>query len=386
MEPQHLAVASSMSEAFVKQGHIVVANGFGAHARSVRHVLVADGYSHVTHVNGRDAVSALCNHMKVDLLLVDATAPHLGGLGLIEQLAPLIAAGRLQVIVIAGDSDAPVRHRALELGARDFIREPIDPVEVKLRVHNALVTSALQGQLVARNAELGETVVNRSEELTRARVEVLYHLAVAAEFRDDDSGEHTERVGRTSAAIAIAAAFGFRPETVHMIRVAAPLHDIGKIGVPDRILLKPGKLTDDELAVMRTHPQIGAAILSDSEVPELRLAELIAMFHHERWDGTGYPHRLAGVSIPIAARIVAIADVFDALCFVRPYKDAWSVERAVAEIASERGGQFDAALVDAFLSLNHDHLLSVIDPDAVTERRHALHAAVAEVRKPLLVS
>jgi putative two-component system response regulator len=149
-------------------------------------------------------------------------------------------------------------------------------------------------------------------------------------------------------------------ELVRMIRVAAPLHDVGKIGLPDSILLKPGPLTDTERVLMRTHTQIGAAILSNSDVPELVLAEAIALGHHERWDGGGYPYGLAGVSIPIAARIVAIADVFDALVHARPYKEAWPLRRALAEIAAQRGRHFDAGLVEVFMSLDHPHLISPI--------------------------
>jgi cyclic di-GMP phosphodiesterase len=369
-----------MSEQILKNNHIVVANGLGAQGRPIERILTEDGYQHVSYVAGGREVIALCTNMWVDLLLLDLAMPDMSGFEVLDQLGPAMRKGRLQVIVVSAQGDGRDRYRALAAGVRDFISEPVDPVEVRLRVQNALVTSALEAELIARNAQLSESVATRSEELTRARAEVLAHLAVAAEFRDDETGEHTARVGRTSAAVA--SAHGLDPEFVRMIAVAAPLHDIGKIGVPDRILLKRGLLTDEERRVMQSHAEIGAAILADSEVPELRLAETVARSHHERWDGRGYPHGLAGVSIPVAARIVAIADVFDALVFPRPYKEAWTVGEAVSEIRAQRGRQFDANLVDAFLRLDHERLRAPVDASGDGVRRRTLaHALAAPPRR-----
>ncbi len=342
----------------VKKQHIVVANGLGANGRPVQQILLEDGYQHVTHVAGGAEVLALCNHVWVDVLLLDLHMADMDGLTVIEQLVPAMRKGRLQVIVMTEKAGERQRRRALELGVRDFIAEPVDAAEVKLRVHNALLASLLEGELIAKNAELAEAIAGRSQELTRARREVLRHLATAAELRDDETGEHTERVGRTSAVIARAC--GLQPDVVELLAAAAPLHDVGKIGVPDRILLKQGPLTEHERLVMQTHAWIGARILAESEVPELRLAESIALHHHERWDGSGYPDGLSGLRIPFAARVVAIADVFDALVFARPYKRAWSLDAAVSEIHAQGTRQFDPELVEVFMGLDHEYLRSPV--------------------------
>jgi putative two-component system response regulator len=181
-------------------------------------------------------------------------------------------------------------------------------------------------------------------------VEIIERLARAAEFRDDNTGQHTERVGQMAALIA--REIGLPDSTVSLIRRAAPLHDVGKIGIPDSILLKLGKLTDEEFALVKTHTTIGARILSGSRFSLLRMAEEIAFSHHEHWDGGGY-EGLVGEAIPLAGRIVAVADVFDALTHKRPYKAAWPIADAIAEIERQRGGQFDPNLVDGFLSVIH---------------------------------
>jgi putative nucleotidyltransferase with HDIG domain len=206
-----------------------------------------------------------------------------------------------------------------------------------------------------------------------SRQRLLRHLAVLAEFRDDDTREHTDRVSRSAAIIA--EAYGLTAPRVRMIAAAAMLHDIGKIAIPDRILLKPGRLSAGETELMRRHAQIGAALLASSGVPELRVGEAIALSHHERWDGSGYPFGLAGEAIPLAARIAAIADVFDALVHERPYKRAWSIEDALAEIVRQRGRQFDPELVDIFIRLDHERLVGAVRGGAA-KRRAAIAAAI----------
>ncbi len=202
---------------------------------------------------------------------------------------------------------------------------------------------------------LEQRVQERTEELAQSQIEILSRLARAAEFRDDDTGQHTQRVAHTAALLAHS--LGLQSEQVELIRQAAPLHDVGKIAISDMILLKPGKLTDEEFATMKSHAALGAALLSDGHSEVVQLAERIAGAHHERWDGKGYPQRLAGEQIPLEGRILAIADVFDALTHERPYKKAWSVAEAVAEITRQSGQQFDPQVVKAFLSLPHEDLL-----------------------------
>ncbi len=215
-------------------------------------------------------------------------------------------------------------------------------------------------QALQNQSELLEAAVRaRTAELEESRLDTLRRLALAAEYRDDDTQQHTERVGRTAALIA--RRLGLSEATVRLIRQAAPLHDIGKLGIPDAILLKPGKLTAAEFASMQAHTRIGAVILADGKFDVVRLAREIALSHHERWDGTGYPYGLAGSAIPIYGRIVAVADVFDALTHDRPYKRAWSVEAAVAEIVAGAGAHFDPDVVTAFESLDHPRLAQPVD-------------------------
>jgi putative nucleotidyltransferase with HDIG domain len=199
------------------------------------------------------------------------------------------------------------------------------------------------------NAMLEEKVLERTQELEEARVEVVMRLAVAAEYRDDHTGQHTFRVGRTSALIA--RALGVPDDQVETLRMAARLHDIGKIGIPDLIMLKPAKLSWDEFERIKTHTTIGAQILSGGKTPLLRMAETIALTHHERWDGTGYPHGLSDEGIPLIGRIVSVADVFDALTSERPYKQPWSTADARAEIEAKSGTQFDPDVVAVFVQL-----------------------------------
>jgi PAS domain S-box-containing protein len=208
----------------------------------------------------------------------------------------------------------------------------------------------------ARSLEL--MIAERTRELDEARAETLRQLAIAAEYRDDETYQHTERVGHVAARLALG--LGLPAGQVTLLRQAAPLHDVGKLAIPDCILLKPGRLTDQELDVMKTHAELGARLLSSGSSPVLQMATVIAGTHHERWDGHGYPKRLTGEAIPLVGRIVAVADVFDALTHDRPYKPAWTVERAIAEIGGGAGSQFDPRVVTAFLALR-DELVTLGD-------------------------
>jgi cyclic di-GMP phosphodiesterase len=324
----------------------------------------------------REAID-LFRSFQPDVVLLDLRMPHLDGLEVLSMLTREIPSDvYLPIVVLTSDASSESKRRALSGGAKDFITKPLSAAEVRLRVQNLLETRFLHLELQAYNQLLESRViertrelVKRSEELEDARLEILDRLARAAEFRDDDTGQHTQRVGQLAARLAQVLG---RPESeVELIRRAAPLHDLGKIGVPDRVLLKAGRLDRDEIIVMQRHTVIGGAILSGSTVPLLAMGCEIATSHHERWDGAGYPTGSTSAETPLSGRIVAVADVFDALTHGRPYKNAWSVAEARAEIRRERGKQFDPDVVDAFLQIAEtdalDRLVSGQRPALVIE-------------------
>jgi putative two-component system response regulator len=239
---------------------------------------------------------------------------------------------------------------------RDFLTKPLDRIELVLRVRNLLDVKQLQDRLREHNADLEYEVAERTRELDHARLEMLAHLSLAGEFRDDATQQHAWRIGGICALLV--GALGLPEQEAELIERAAPLHDLGKIGISDMILLKADKLTDEEFELVKTHARIGGEILAGSRSPLLRLAERIALTHHERWDGRGYPAGLRGEAIPLAGRIAAVADVFDVLTHERPYKPPWPVEQAVAEIVGQAGRQFDPRVIAAFSTLDHHKLLS----------------------------
>jgi putative two-component system response regulator len=250
---------------------------------------------------------------------------------------------------LTADNSRKAKQEALALGAKDFLTKPIDVAEALLRIYNLLETRWLYVELQRHTDTLEEKVRLRTAELEQAQLEILERLALAAEYRDDCTGQHTQRVGQWAALLG--RAIGLPQEQVELICSAAPLHDLGKIGIPDGILLKPAKLTAEEYAHIKKHTEIGRIILSGSKFPILQMAERIALYHHERWDGTGY-YGLKGDDIPLEARIVSIVDVFDVITHSRPYKKASTFEAALDEIRKEAGKQFDPNLATTFLELH----------------------------------
>ncbi len=308
------------------------------------------GYTNLTSTTDSRDVLALYDKLQPDLLLLDLRMPHLDGFQILEQFQPhLLPETYVPIVILTADVTLEARQRALTLGAKDFVIKPFDRTEVLLRIRNLLDTRFLHRTLQAQNQHLERLVRVRTQEVESAQLEILERLAQAAEYRDDDTGQHTQRVGQVAARLA--EVLGLPTGEVDLVRQAAPLHDVGKIGISDTILLKPGKLTPEEFATMQNHTTIGARILARSRHPLLQKAEEIARTHHERWDGSGYPQRLSGEAIPLAGRITAVVDVFDALTHVRPYKSAWTVEEAIAEIVRQRGRQFDSRVVDAFMHM-----------------------------------
>jgi cyclic di-GMP phosphodiesterase len=337
-----------MSQRFHSRARILIVDDEITNIQVLRRLLERAGFTRIaTTCDPRDA-RTLYVEFRPDLILLDLHMPNMDGLAVMQELNQIAEATYLPILILTGDVSPEARRDALSRGAKDFLHKPFSPDEVLLRINTLLDTRFLYLQIQSQNQMLDAKVRERTRELEAAQIEIIERLAKAAEFRDDNTGQHTERVAQMAALIA--RQIGLPDAQVSLIRRAAPLHDVGKIGVPDSILLKLGKLTEAEFEVVKTHTTIGARILSGSRFPILRLAEEIAFSHHERWDGNGY----AGIrreSIPLPGRIVAVADVFDALTQQRPYKAAWPVTQAIAEIERQRARHFDPALVDAFLTI-----------------------------------
>jgi len=282
-----------------------------------------------------------------DILLLDYEMPHLNGIEVMELVREKYNQHELPILFITGVHDIEKRNLALSKGANDFVNKPIDQVEVVLRVNNLLALSHNYKSQKNLNEDLEHRVEERTEEICHLSGSLINRLAAAGEMKDSDTGKHTFRVGAYSGILA--KGIGLPDDLVDMIRKTAPLHDIGKISIADNILLKPGKLTTEEFGIMKSHALSGEKLLGEESAYLLKIASTIAGSHHEKWDGSGYPRGLAGESIPIEGRIVALADVFDALVTKRPYKDPWPIDEVFDYLAKESGKSFDPQLVSVFL-------------------------------------
>jgi len=294
----------------------------------LRHLLQAD-YRLLFATDGHRAVE-IARQQRPDLILLDVMLPQLDGYGVCRALKQDPCTATIPVIFITALTDHDNEARGLEMGAVDYITKPISGPVVCARVRTHL-------SLVHMDA------------LRETRLQIVQRLGRAAEYKDNETGMHVIRMSHYAQQLALAA--GYSPAWAEDLLNAAPMHDVGKIGIPDAILRKPGKLDAQEWEVMRRHPDIGAQIIGEHSGGLLQLAYSIALYHHEKWDGSGYPHGLAGESIPIEARMVALADVFDALTARRPYKEPWSLEDALAHIQAQAGQHFDPTLVPLFVAL-----------------------------------
>ncbi|MGZ3254508.1 MAG: HD-GYP domain-containing protein, partial [Burkholderiaceae bacterium] len=321
-----------------------------------------------------DPVEALlyCQTNEHDLVLIDFTRPNLNGHDFIRMFKRIPACADVPIIMITADDEKEIRKEALSVGATEFLAKPVDFSEFQLRVRNLLKLREAQNML-KDNAKLLQHEIDKAIQMVSQRErELIVRLTTAAEFRDPETGSHILRMSHYSELIArqLGMSYAFQKDILE----AAPMHDIGKLGTPDYILLKPGKLDEHEMSIMKRHAEIGAHILQGSTSPLLRLAEEIALSHHEKFDGTGYPKALAGEAIPLSGRIIAVADVFDALTSERPYKKAWSVADARSYINDGVGKHFCPACVAAFNSA-WDDVLAIMNrfPD------HQPEALLAEV-------
>jgi putative two-component system response regulator len=348
-------------------GRVLVVDDEPATARMLVRILERSGYSCASASDAAGA-EALMRELEYDVVLTDMDMPGGSGIDLIRNLT--VVYPNVATLMVTGLDDTLVAHAALEVGAYGYIIKPFEANEVIINVANALRRRQLEIENRSHRARLERMVEDRTHELwttvaqleqTERRLrlsqeETIQRLAIAAEYRDNETSRHIERMSRYCALLA--EALGESPERVETLRLASHMHDVGKIGIPDNILLKPGPLTEAERTIMQGHAEIGYRILCDSQSELLNLASSIARTHHERYDGDGYPSRLAGSAIPIEGRIAAIADVFDALTSKRVYKDAVPRAEAIEIMRAERGGHFDPELLDKFFS-SEDAIASI---------------------------
>jgi putative two-component system response regulator len=353
----------------IKQSKIMIIDDEQLVIKVVRRFLQSEGYENfVTLTQSSGAVERI-EQEQPDVVLLDVMMPEISGLDILRERQRVPSLQLTPFIILSGSQDLEVKQEALEHGATDFLGKPVEKIELTLRVKNSLLLKQQYKDLETHAHELEQEVQERTRQLERSREQILQCLARAAEYRDNETGRHVVRVGKY--ARVVAERLGLPKEFCGQIELAAQLHDLGKIGIPDAILLNPGKLTEEEFAVMKRHCEIGREILdpfaademealrqnksdparlpSNIRSPLLVLAAKIAQTHHEKWDGTGYPLGLKGEQIPIEGRITSVSDVYDALCSVRPYKEGFSVEQALRIMLAERGTRFDPKVLDAFV-------------------------------------
>jgi putative two-component system response regulator len=349
---------------------LLIVDDESANVLLLKDMLARDGYSDIHSTSDSRETLEACKTTEPDLILLDCMMPYMNGVEVMDQLRDEWPnRGDVPILMLTADSSPQIKRLALGHGATDFVTKPFDAVELLLRIDNLLQMRFLHVGLQSQNQSLEDRVLARTLELQSAQAKIIEHannleneqsetlkrLAHAGEFRDDNTGRHTIRVGETTRLLG--QRLGYPPERLKWLQQAARLHDVGKIGIPDSILLKSGKLSEGEFGIMKTHTSIGAELLNGGQSVLFQIAERIALSHHEHWDGSGYPLRLKENDIPIEARLVGVADVFDALTHERPYKPAWSVPDAVAEITQQSGRQFEPRVVEAFLNLQHHALL-----------------------------
>ena len=318
----------------------------------IKKILQRDGYEGIQSTQDPFSVVSFCEEEHIDLIILDINMPKLDGFGVINSLQEELGEGRIPPVLVVTDvAEQEFRREALTYGARDYIVRPFDVREFLARVHNMLEVwqahqivdfqkDILEEKVQERTLELREA----HDELQASRLDVVGRLGRAAEYRDNEPGLHIIRMSQIAAVLG--RAYGMAEEQADLLLVASPMHDIGKLGIPDRVMLKPGKLDKEEWEIMQTHAQIGADILAGGDSNLMVMAHEIALTHHEKWDGSGYPNGLMGENIPLVGRISAIADVFDALTSERPYKKAWPIDEAMDFIRSESGKHFEPRLVE----------------------------------------
>ncbi len=350
------------NSAGTSQGRILVVDDETTMRRLLEKLLRMEGYEVLLASRGEQALAELYKH-GADTVLLDMRMPGMSGLDVCRQIRAHPRSLHTPVVFITAVNDREFRRKGMEAGADDFLSKPFDEVELLARIRNSVrvkryydniehqreqFEKAVHERTAALNAAIAQ-LTQTQHELRASHEETIYRLSRAAEFRDDETGQHLQRMSRYCQLIA--RKIGLDEATCELLRIASPMHDVGKLGIPDRILLKPGRLTPDEFAVMKGHAEIGYRILVGSDAAPLKMAATIAHTHHEKWDGQGYPRGLRGEEIPLCGRIAAIADVFDALTSARPYKPAWPLPQALELLRTNSGSHFDPTLVEAFFAV-----------------------------------
>ena len=365
-----LTVGSMIGPSFNSSSKIAIIDDELMNIEVVQGYLELAGYENFQRTTDATQAFELIRTNSPDVVLLDVVMPNISGLDVLAELRMNRETRQIPVIILTASTGSETKLEALNLGATDFLAKPVDPSELVLRIRNVLSVKAHQDHLQHYSNTLEEQVELRTQEVVESRQRIIHCLARAAEYRDDDTGQHVMRVGKYAGIIANQ--LGFDAKHVELIEQAAQLHDIGKIGISDKILLKNGKLSRDEFDLVKDHCEIGTAIIDPLSTPEseeyqkhaeigaklldmdgypvMELAGIIAQTHHEKWDGSGYPRGLKGEEIPIEGRITAVADVFDALSNERPYKPAFPLKKCLGILMDGRGTHFDPNVLDAFLA------------------------------------
>ncbi len=342
-------LSTSPQDAKFTDAKILIVDDEQGNINVLQRMLNSVGYHNVTATTDSRSIPDIYQSIHPDLILLDIKMPEFSGFDVMNALNSLKKESYLPILVLTAQLDPETRLKALKAGAKDFVHKPFIMEEMLARINNILEVRMLHNSAHQEKKSLENQVVERSQELKQYQVEIIHRLARAAEYRDNETGMHVIRISKLCERLA--QGMDLDEHRCHLIRHASPMHDIGKIGIPDHILLKPGKLNPQEWAIMQTHAEIGALILSGSESEFLQMAEVIAGNHHERWDGSGYPRGLKSDEIPRVARIVTVCDVYDALTSDRPYKKAWSIEDTVEEMQSQSGKLFDPDILQIFMDL-----------------------------------
>lgn len=342
---------------------ILIVDDNPANVALLEMVLVNEGFTQVHSTMDPRTVIACYLAEHFDLILLDIRMPYMDGFEVMAALNAHMVDDYLPILVLTAQQDLPTRQKALKSGAKDFLTKPFNPEEVLQRIRNMLEVRILYLERLKQTETLETKVQERTKalehkqaQLRETRLEIVHCLGRAGEYRDNETGMHVVRMSKFTQHLALVA--GYSESYADMLLNASPMHDVGKIGIPDNVLLKPGKLDAEEWVIMQTHTSIGGEILGDHPSEMMHMAHTIAVSHHEKWDGSGYPKQLRGEAIPLEGRLSAVCDVFDALTSTRPYKEPWPLDKALNLIKEGAGSHFDPTLVPLFLN-NMDAILDI---------------------------